>query len=340
MDNDNRYIRQEMFNMIGPNGQQLIRQKHVLILGVGALGSSCAEMLVRAGIGKLTIVDRDYVDWSNLQRQQLYSEKDVKEQLPKAIAAKKRLQVINREVEIYAHVFDATFEKIEPLIKNVDVIVDGTDNFDIRFLLNDLAQKYHIPYIFGACVGSFGSTFTIIPGVTACLHCILEKIPLTGATCDLVGVISPIVQMIASYQVTECLKLLVGDIDALRRTYLAIDLWKNQHVSMNLNKAKNNNCLSCGNRPTYPFLQFEAQMKTTVLCGRDTVQIRPSIHHNVNFDSIEKELIKRGTVKRNPFLLTCEVLPYRLVLFQDGRALIHGTNDVELAKSFYLSLLG
>ncbi|BDH61539.1 thiamine/molybdopterin biosynthesis protein MoeB [Lysinibacillus sp. PLM2] len=337
---DSRYSRQKMFYGIGIEGQQNICQKHVLIVGVGALGSSSAEMLVRSGVGKLTLIDRDYVEWSNLQRQQLYSEKDVIIQLPKVIAAKKRLNEINHEVEIDTYVFEATLEKLEPLIKDVDVIVDGTDNFDIRFLLNDISQKYKIPYIFGACVGSYGSTFTIIPDQTACLHCILEKIPLTGATCDLVGVISPIVHMIASYQVTECLKLLVGDSEALRSTYLAIDLWKNQFISINLKNAKNNNCLSCGVAPTYPFLQYEVNMKTTILCGRDTVQIRPSQHHDLNFDLIEKELKKRGSVERNPFLITCDIKPYRLVLFQDGRALIHGTNDVQQAKALYYSLLG
>ena len=337
---EQRYDKQEMCSFIGKEGQQKIRHKHVCIVGAGALGSASAEMLVRSGIGTLTIIDRDYVEWSNLQRQHLYTEADVLEALPKAIAAKKRLQAINRDVHIEAHVLDATPEQLAPLLKNVDVLLDATDNFDIRFILNDLSQKYCIPFIFAACVGSFGSTYTFIPGKTPCLQCLLKQIPITGATCDNEGIINPIIQVIASYQVNECFKLLVEDEAALRPTYLSVDLWNNQHYALRVDKAKDSNCLSCGSDATYPYLQYEAQTKVAILCGRNTVQLRPAQLKALNWDSLESTLKNRGTVKRNPFLLSCEMPPYRLVFFQDGRVFVHGTSDILTAKKLYYSLIG
>lgn len=337
---DKRYEKQEKCSFIGTHGQQSIMQKHVLIVGIGALGSASAEMLVRAGVGTLTIVDRDYVEWSNLHRQQLYSEADCRESIPKAVAAKRRLREINSEVQINAYVMDADPINLLPILQNVDVIIDATDNFDIRFILNDLSQKYHIPFVFGSCVGSYGNTYTFLPGKTPCLHCLLEQIPLTGATCDTVGVINPIVQMIASYQVTDCLKLLVGDLDSIRPTLLSIDVWKNQHYLIRVDKAKRHDCLSCGEDATYPYLQYDAQTKTTVLCGRNTVQIRHPQLTEVNFDFLENHLNKLGMTRRNPYLLSFEYEDVRLVFFQDGRVFIHGTNDIQKAKKIYYNLIG
>ena len=337
---ENRYSRQELCGFIGHEGQQLISKKHVLIIGAGALGSASAEMLVRSGVGALTIIDRDYVEWSNLQRQQLYSEEDAIAALPKAIAARNRLCKINSDVEIAAYVMDVMANNIQPFLETVDVIIDATDNFDIRFILNDIAQKWKIPFIFAACAGSFGSTFTIIPGKTPCLQCLLKEIPLTGTTCDNYGIINPIIQMMASYQVTECLKLLVGDEDSLRQTYLTIDLWNNQHFSFRMDKAKKDDCLSCGSEPSYPFLQYERQTKAAVLCGRDTVQLRPYHQQSHQLDMLEKTLQKQGKVQRNPFLLSCQLEDYRIVIFKDGRVLVHGTNDISTAKIVYYSLLG
>ena len=337
---DNRYSRQELCTFIGHEGQKHIREKHVLIIGAGALGSASAEMLIRSGVGALTIIDRDYVEWSNLQRQQLYSEEDAKAALPKAIAARNRLSKINSEVRIYAYVMDAIANNLQPFLENIDVIIDATDNFDIRFILNDLAQKWKIPFIFAACAGSFGSTFTIIPGKTPCLQCLLKEMPLTGTTCDNYGIINPIIQMMASYQVTECLKLLIGDEESLRKTYLTMDLWNNQYFSFRMDKAKKDDCLSCGSQPSYPFLQYERQTKAAVLCGRNTVQLRPSHQHSHQLERLEKTLQKRGKVKRNPFLLSCQLDDYRIVIFQDGRVFVHGTNDIKIAKNMYYSLLG
>ena len=335
-----RYVKQEMCSFIGKAGQKMIRSKHVLIVGAGALGSASSEMLVRSGVGSLTIIDRDYVEWSNLQRQHLYTEADAREALPKAIAARTRLQAINQDVHIEAHVLDATPESLQPIIQNVDVIVDATDNFDIRFILNDVAQKNDIPMIFSACAGSFGSTFTMIPGKTPCLQCLLKQIPVTGATCDNEGIISPIIQIMASHQVSECLKLLVEDESSLRNTYLSMDLWKNQQYAFRVDHAKRPDCPSCGTDPTYPYLQYEGQTKAAVLCGRNTVQIRQKQLQQADWDSLEGKLKKRGLVKRNPFLLSCQLEAHRFIFFTDGRVLIHGTNDVLAAKKLYYSLIG
>lgn len=337
---NDRYSRQQLFANIGEKGQEKIRSKHAFIVGAGALGSASAEALVRAGIGKLTIIDRDYVEWSNLQRQQLYAEGDASRQLPKAIAAKQRLGQINSDVQVEALVMDATPGGLEGLLDDVDVIVDATDNFDIRFVVNDLAHKCNIPWIYGSCVGSYGVTYTIVPGQTPCLNCMLSQIPVVGATCDTAGIISPTVQMVAAYQVAEAFKILVEDFSALRRSFLTFDLWSNQHYSMNLDKMKTDSCLTCGTDRTYPYLTYENQTKTEVLCGRDTVQIRPPRTVQYNFDQLEKQLRNHGEVGRNPYLLSCQLSDYRLVIFRDGRAFVHGTNDIQEAKKLYYQLLG
>jgi len=335
-----RYSRQQLFKQIGSNGQKKIKNKHVLIVGAGALGSAGAEAFVRAGIGKLTIIDRDYVEWSNLQRQQLYNEADAECQIPKAIAAEKHLKQINSEVEIEALIMDAKADNLGNLLSGVDVIIDGTDNFDIRFILNDLSHKYNIPWIYGSCVGSYGATYTIIPGRTPCLHCILKEVPAGGATCDTAGIISPAVQIVSAYQVAEAFKILVDDFSMLRNTFLLFDVWSNQHHSIKLTKMKKEGCLTCGTMRTYPYLSYENQMKTEVLCGRNTVQIRPSRSIGYSFDQMEKRLCVHGKVARNPYLLSCQLQNYRLVIFRDGRVFIHGTNSIQLAKSLYHRLLG
>jgi sulfur carrier protein ThiS adenylyltransferase len=336
-----RYSRQELFAPIGVEGQKKITEKQVLILGAGALGSANAEALVRAGVGKVTLVDRDYVDWSNLQRQQLYTEKDAFNRLPKAIAAKQRLTEINSEVEVEAIVADASVVELERMIKNVSVIIDATDNFDTRLILNDLSQKHGIPWIYGACVGSYGISYTILPGETPCLHCLLERVPMGGMTCDTVGIISPAVGMVVAYQVAEVLKILVEDVQHIRRKLVTFDLWSNQSTSISVEKLKRPGCLSCGEHPTYPFLSYENQLKSAVLCGRDTVQIRPQEGVTRDLGLIEGQLKSTGgKVERNPFLLSFDTGSHRLVIFQDGRVLIHGTKDIAEAKGIYHRYLG
>jgi sulfur carrier protein ThiS adenylyltransferase len=338
---NNRYSRQELFSPIGKEGQERISNKHVLIIGAGALGSGCAEALVRSGIGQLTIVDRDYVEWSNLQRQQLYSEEDAKNRLPKVIAAKNRLTAINSSVAIEAIIADASVLELEDWAKKVDLFIDATDNFETRMILNDVSQKHSVPWIYGACVGSYGISYTIIPEKTPCLSCLLETVPLGGLTCDTAGIISPAVSMVVSYQISEALKILVGDLDSLRNKLVSFDVWKNQYSAIQVDKLKNRDCPSCGEERSYPYLSFENQTKTAVLCGRDSVQIRPSIPTIRDLEALEKVFANQGgTVQRNPYLLSYNVEPHRLVVFKDGRVLVHGTKDISEAKALYHRYLG
>ncbi|MGG0718982.1 thiazole biosynthesis adenylyltransferase ThiF [Robertmurraya massiliosenegalensis] len=336
-----RYSRQMLFTPIGQDGQEKIHMKHVLMIGAGALGSSNGEILTRAGVGKLTIVDRDYVEASNLQRQQLYTEEDVAQKLPKAVAAEKRLKAINSDVELRAVVGDATPEMLEELVKDVDLILDATDNFETRMALNDVSQKHQIPWIYGACVGSFGMSFTIIPGKTPCLNCLLKSLPVQGMTCDTVGIIAPTVQMVVAHQTAEALKILVEDWEAIRHSFVSFDLWRNQYSSIKMTKAKDDSCLSCGSERTYPYLKRENLMKSEVLCGRDTVQIRPSKQGEVDLNELSAHLSgSHYEVKGNPYLLSIEMEDNRIVIFKDGRALIHGTKDLAHARSIYQRLLG
>lgn len=338
---NNRYSRQELFSPIGEEGQQKIREKHVLIIGAGALGSANAEMFVRAGVGTITIVDRDYVDWSNLQRQQLYAESDVENNLPKAVAAKKRLEEINSEVRVKALVQDVTAEELEELVTNVNVMIDATDNFETRFIMNDIAQKYSIPWIYGACVGSYGLSYTILPSKTPCLSCLLQLIPLGGATCDTAGIISPAVSLVVSHQVTEALKLLVEDYESLRDGLVSFDVWKNEYSCMNVQKLRKHNCPSCGENALYPYLNKENTSKTAVLCGRNTVQIRPPYKEEMDFERYKELLNDRvNDLNVNPYLLSFSVEEKRLVAFKDGRVLVHGTKDISEAKTVYHRYFG
>ena len=333
---NNRYSRQELF--LGSEAQANVQDARVVIIGAGALGSASAEMLARAGIGTLTMVDRDYVEWSNLQRQQLYGEEDVRKKLPKAIAAKQRLQQINSEITINSLVADVHGLNIEEIIKDHSVIVDATDNFETRLIVNDAAVKQGIPFIFGACVSSYGLTFPIIPGKTPCLHCLMNHLPMDGMTCDTVGVISPIVQVIAAFQVTQVLRLLAGE--ELLPIMQSMDIWKSEKAEINVDRLKNKDCPTCGKHATFPYLSFENQTKTDVLCGRDAVQLRPGLLGTFSLDRFVEKL--RGIVTNsiaNPYLLSCSFEGHRLVLFKDGRAIIHGTNDPKRARVIYNRLI-
>ncbi len=340
--NEGRYSRQQLFQPIGPEGQQKLADSSVLIIGAGALGTGIAETLARAGVGRLVIADRDYVEWSNLQRQQLYTEADALDRLPKAVAAAQRLRDVNSEIIIETHVVDVTFEEIEELINGVNLVMDATDNFDTRLLINDISQKHGIPWIYGGCVGSYGMTFTILPGQTPCLNCLLGTIPLGGDTCDTVGVIPPAVQIVVAHQTTEAFKLLTGHPEALRGTLLTFDVWRNEQSSVKVGSAKREDCLSCGEHRTYPFLTAASTRKSEVLCGRDTVQIRPAFKRKLPLAEIASRLerLMEGRVERNPFLVSFTIGDRRMVLFEDGRALIHGTKNTAEAKAIYDRYMG
>ncbi len=338
-----RYSRQELFAPLGTSGQEQLGRSSVLIVGAGALGSSSAETLVRAGVGHVTIVDRDYVEWSNLQRQQLFTEEDAAGRVPKAIAAQQRLQQINSTVRIDAHIADVTADELQELIEGVDLIMDATDNFETRLLINDMAQKNNIPWIYGGCVGSYGITFTIIPGVTPCLQCLMETAPLGGDTCDTSGIIPPAVQMVVAHQTTEAIKLLSGKQEQLRGTLLSFDLWRNEQVSIKMNSARRPGCPSCGQEPTYPHLSRDAQSKSEVLCGRDTVQIRPAQRQALDLQQTASRLKGLGQheITVNPFLLSMTLEQgRRMVVFGDGRVMVHGTKDIAEARTIYHRYFG
>lgn len=331
-----RYSRQILFTSIGETGQRKLAEKHVLIVGVGTLGTQSSEMLVRAGIGKLTIADRDYVEASNLQRQQLFTEEDAKKRMPKVVAAKQRLRAMNSEVNIDARIMDVTPIELEELVKGVDLIIDGTDNFDIRMMMNDIAQKYQIPWIYGSCVGSSGISYTIIPGVTPCLHCLLESVPVGGPTCDTAGIIHPAASQVVIHQTTEALKILTDQQEALRNKLVSFDIWTNENSQINVLSRKKDDCPSCSNEATYPFLSFDKQTKNAVLCGRESVQIRPPKSEQRDLEQLAKQLKNTGgKIEMNPFLLSFTIEAERMVIFKDGRALIHGTNDVKKANTLY-----
>ncbi|MGG3449421.1 ThiF family adenylyltransferase [Domibacillus aminovorans] len=333
-----RYSRQVLFPGIGKNGQEALRNKHVLIIGAGALGAANAEMIVRAGVGRITIIDRDYVDFSNLQRQNLYTEQDAIDRIPKADAARKRLLSINSDIIIDSLTLDADADFFERFLSRevVDLIIDGTDNFDIRFIINDAAQKYEIPWVYGACVASGGLSLLVIPGKTPCLHCLMDTIPQAGATCDTAGIISPAVQMTASAQTAEALKWLTGNADALRGTVFSFDLWTNQFSSVDVARLKKPDCPSCGANPVYPFLSYEQSTKFAVLCGRDTVQIRPAGIDRRDLHLLSENVKKNADVThQNAFLLSFKKEPYTVTAFKDGRVFIQGVSSVEESKKVY-----
>lgn len=334
---DNRYSRQILFNSIGEEGQQKLKKSRVLLVGAGALGASSAEMLVRAGIGHLSIVDRDYVELSNLQRQQLYTESDVETGAPKAQAAARRLSEINRNVEIEPFVSDFFDYASRHSISNYDLIMDATDNFETRLYINDLAQKYQLPWIYGGVIGSTGMTYTIIPGKTPCLSCILKKIPSESETCDMVGVIAPVIQWVTAHQVTEAMKLLTGKSQDLRGTLLSLDIWFNLHTDIDIRTFKRIDCPSCGTNPTFPYLQQSLNTRTTMLCGRDTIQIRPVKGETLNRMEVERRLAESSEkIVVNDFLIHALLdKERRIVVFRDGRVLLHGITNVDEAQAMY-----
>jgi sulfur carrier protein ThiS adenylyltransferase len=331
-----RYKKQALF--LGNGGQEKLQQASVLVIGAGALGSSIAEMLVRAGIGELTIVDRDYVEWSNLQRQQLYSEDDANNKLPKAIAAKNRLLSLNSSIKINSFITDINAKNIEEYVKGQSVLIDATDNFETRMVVNDAAIKFGTPFIFGACVASYGITFPIIPGKTPCLNCLLEHIPALHDTCDTVGVISPIVQIITAFQVTSALKLITGsEVLPLLQSY---DVWKNEKADINIEKLKHKNCPTCGDLPIFPYLQIDTAMKTDILCGRDAIQLRNMSSLSLSLEALSKRLMNDvNDLIVNPYLLSFTLENYRIVIFKDGRAIIHGTNQPSEAMTIYNKII-
>ncbi len=337
---DKRYSRQILFSPIGKKGQDQLSKSRILLIGCGALGTAHAETLARAGVGFLRIVDRDFVETSNLQRQSLFSEDDARNQLPKAIAAKNRLQEINSEIEVDDVVADINPTNIRRLLGGIDLVLDGADNFQVRYLVNDACLKLDTPWIYGAAVSSYGTSMTIIPHKTPCLRCIFEDIPATGSapTCDTAGVIQPIISTISAVQTTEALKLLTARSKLLHRSLIHIDIWQNEHRSIKLN-SPNPDCPACGDG-RFDFLDALHIDSTATLCGRNAVQILPGDSIRIDLTKKASELSKIGDVFSNEYLLRLSIEGFELTLFADGRAIIGGSNSTSFARSIYAKYVG
>ncbi len=335
-----RYSRQVLFSGIGKDGQARISASRVALIGCGALGAVQASLFVRAGVGTLRIIDRDFVEESNLQRQILFDEEDVRSVLPKAIAAEKKLRSVNSLIAVEGLVEDVNASSITRLLEGFDLIVDATDNFDARFLLNDYAVKSRTPWVYGACVGSYGLTFPVLPGEGACLRCVFENAPPAGISpsCDTAGVIGPIVSVIAGMQVAESLKILAGRRDRINRRITTIDLWENRHESIHL-PPPHPECPCCG-RHEYPYLDGALGADATTLCGRNSVQIRRREGASVDLDDLARRLEHVGGLEKNKFLLRASIDGYQLTIFADGRAIVNGTYDTAIAKSLYARYIG
>ena len=336
----NRYSRQILFPEIKRDGQRKLLSSKILLVGCGALGAAHAETLARAGVGNIRIVDRDFVEFSNLQRQSLFSETDASMRLPKAIAAKNRLLEINSEIKVEAIVTDVNYSNIENMIKDCDLILDGTDNFQTRFLLNDACVKHSKTWIYGAAVSSYGVTMTVIPQKSPCLRCIFEEIPDAGSspTCDTAGVIQPIISIVSAVQTTEAIKILIGKKESLHQSLMQIDVWQNDWRKIKLG-APNADCKTCGQR-NFEFLEAKNAEFSAVLCGRDAVQISPSAQANLDLPVLAQKLEILGAVKQNEYLLRLKYDEFELTVFRDARMIVRGTDDVSVARSIYARLIG
>ena len=337
MEFPDRYSRQVLFPGIGVEGQARLKTSRVAIVGCGATGTCVASLLARAGVGELRIIDRDYVEPSNLQRQTLFDEADAAESLPKAVAATRKISAFNSGIKVISEVSDLTPENADALLGSADLILDATDNFETRYLINDFAVQSGKPWIYAAAVAAYGVTMNIIPGETACLSCIFPAPPEgTVETCDTAGILNSAVNLIGSIEATEAIKLLVGARDKLRRTLLSFDVWSNDHAEVAAGHPRPG-CLTCQQRK-FVHLAGERRPQIT-MCGRNSVQIHER-NRPVNFSEMSSRLQPHGTVKHNDFVLKFWREPFELTLFPDGRAIIKGTTDTAVARSLYARFIG
>jgi adenylyltransferase/sulfurtransferase len=333
---DDRYSRQVLFRGIGEGGQRLLAQASVVIVGCGATGSALTSLLARSGVGTLRIIDRDYVEPSNLQRQSLFDEHDARESVPKAIAAARSVARFNSQVVVEPLVADLTPANIDSLLGGSTLILDGTDNFETRYLVNDYALKHSIPWIYSAAVGSYAVTMNVLPGETACLACIFPASPRgTTETCETAGILNSAVNLVASLAATEAVKFLVGAQAAMRRTLLSWDVWSNERAELSTMHPRAA-CRACGGDFTY--LAGEGRPHIT-LCGRNSVQIHER-QRPVDFAELSGRLQALGNVRHNEFVLKFWRDPYEMTLFPDGRAIIKGTTDTAIARSLYARYVG
>ena len=336
---EERYSRQILFGGIGAEGQRRLSAGRVAIVGCGATGSALASLLARAGIGTLRIIDRDYVEPSNLQRQSLFEETDAAESLPKAVAAARKISAFNSEIKVESRVEDLVPANIHQLLEEIDLILDGTDNFETRYLVNDFAVKASLPWIYAAAVGSYGVTLNVLPGQTACLACIFPDSPRGMIeTCETSGILNTAVNLVASIAATEAVKILIGGDAAkqLRKTLWSYDVWRNEQAEIAADKPRAG-CRACGQRD-FIHLAGEGRPHIT-MCGRNSVQIHER-SRPIDFVEMQRRLNSHGVVRHNEFVLKFWREPYEMTLFPDGRAIIKGTTDTALARSLYAKYVG
>jgi molybdopterin-synthase adenylyltransferase len=337
-----RYQRQYLFQKIGEEGQRKISASRITIVGCGALGTVLINTLARAGVGFIRVIDRDFIELNNLQRQVLFTEEHIRKNLPKAVAAERQIKKINSQIEIEAVVSDVNFTNVERFIKDVHLVLDGTDNFETRFLLNDACVKLKKPWVYSAVVGSHGLSMNIIPNQTACLRCVFEAAPppeLTP-TCDTAGIIAPASIIIASLAATEALKFLSGNHKDLSKTLYSYDVWTREVKNFKLEGLRDaTECPTC-KLGKFEYLSGESAPKTTSLCGRNAVQVTRPDEVKLDFKELASRFEKIGEAKFNPFLFQAKVDDYEFTVFPDGRAIIKGTNDPAQAKTIYSKYIG
>ncbi len=335
---DRRYARQLLVNHIGEQGQSRIAAGSAVIIGCGALGTVIADALTRAGVGRIRIVDRDFVELDNLQRQVLFDEEDARRRLPKAVAAANRLKEVNSSIEIEPLVCDANPKNVEDLVKGFAVLLDATDNIETRFLLNDACVKAGIPWVYGAAVGSTGMTMSITPGRTPCFRCFVKDLPPPGSlpTCDREGVLQSAASIVAHLQAVAALKVLVGATGWSCRL-VVLDVWTGEFKSVEV--ARRENCVTCGQR-RFEFLSGRATSRTAVLCGRNAVQVTPPRERTVQLDLLASSLERMGEASYNGFLLTLKLEEHELIVFPTGRAIVKGTSDPSVARKLYAKYIG
>ena len=335
-----RYSRQELFSGIGAAGQARLRAARVVLVGCGALGSALADMMVRAGVGGLTLVDRDFVEESNLQRQALFDEEDARRGLPKAVAAEAKLRRINSDVAVRGLVSDLHAGNATEILKGADAVLDGTDNFETRFLVNDVCVREGIPWVYGACVGSYGLALAVQPRVSPCLRCVLGEMPPPGSgpTCDTAGVVAPIVHVIAGIQAAEALKLLAGRTQDLLPGIATVDLWRGAFEVMDLT-GQSPSCPAC-TEGRFDYATAAPTGAATILCGRDAIQVRPPAGAQIDLAALAGRLASVGDVAANEYLVRFSTGDARMVVFGDGRAIVKGVTDPAQARTLYSKYVG
>jgi molybdopterin/thiamine biosynthesis adenylyltransferase len=337
-----RYSRQMRFPGIGEDGQKKLLGSHVTLCGCGALGTVLANALARGGVGHLRIVDRDFIETNNLQRQVLFDERDVAENLPKAEAAARKLSAINSAIHVEPVVTDIDRTNILELVEDADLILDGTDNFEIRYLINDAAVKLNKPWVYGGCIGSHGQTMTILPGETPCLRCLIETAPPPGMTptCETAGVLGPAVAVIASFEAIEAIKLLSGRREAINRDLIMVDVWDWTFRQLKIANLLGKVDCPCCQRRNFEWLDGSMGSHTTTLCGRNAVQIAARRPEPLDFPEMARRLATLGEVRHNAFMLRFATEGHEFTVFPDGRAIIKGTNDISRARSLYAQYVG